>query len=1479
MTDRIDIADKMAQHEGKSLGFFKAHAPGYSAIYSQRNIGVRTDDYLHFINGGEHGTAPLSAPAIYYGTPALTRSADGRAIAGLLADTHSIEDLPMRRDAQRRILAVAAGDVTQIKRLEEETPQVASIADALKNMKRGTVGELKIQALVPDAKFNPAFISDLERQLDNQNADESLSDFVTHMDKRNTLTMSVRDTLDELPGVSSAGRRGAARAEGKGLARSGEIVTGAPTLDKGANAVYGVFQRSLNHVPVAIVKPLDIAASPWTKAPTKVSDALRQVHFQGVVNLHDWNGASLQLDSMMRLAGVEHGTRLKTLSDVYLAQTEPEKTRLIAQAEDHAMRAIWTKAVERGQDVNDMDHREFFEELMEKRRGTKRKTIAQLRGRTYAATQMPDNMLAKSGLDDSRWKPRVDMIDDHGTPLSLPLLETQLANKIPLLDIATADKIMRRETTRLQRHATAWKNEITELGHLKRLKAKGGTTLDAAINTRRAAADITIDATQRMMRAWKIGVLLRLGYPLRIHMDDHMRIWTHLNAMSFYGSNAAEGGRNFLYNQVGRRAEAAQFMQEARVQRRELLDQLESNHPDVYASRKSDIVRTNRQIVGHQNAISKWQKRIDEAQAKHSLGIDHGEDLPTLHANIRDAKDLIREKQGAVDYLSEQLGDDPEQIKRGIAALEEKLQLGHKAFTAEKHGLGQKDVVLPGGYTASGAYAGPYGKAWLESTNSTATFEAQIEGAEERVHQSVARGAYRTIAPTEPGHAAAWADVANHQFAMSKAARHFLKGGSVDEFASKVTHDPEWADLRERLPHFAHDPEDWGHRIQALVRDYLPTDALRQAALEGKARPRDLARAIPNLSDRPAVHGTLVADNLGTSASALMAGKALNRVYRFLGEMPTDKLSRHPFFASMYKQHLQQLHGEKMAMFKAKGLEYNQAEVTKLEQVARKRALHDIKRTLFDISAHTHAAHVLRFISPFFAAHQEGLSRWWRIAVDDPSVVRRFQLAFDMPRKVGLVYDSTTGEPVKPGDSISSNHRILLRVPAAWGGKNASPKWSINENSFNLVLQGGLMNPGVGPLVSMPVEGVAKKYAEDPEIAKVARVLNPYPPDTWYDPLVPASLQRVVAYTRKEGDPEYARQFSSNAMDAMVSFEDAHGRPPTKDEAERIMVRAGRQTNVDSFLRILWNAASPSPARPESKYSAIQNGWYRISTQARTQGKDFAWARDRFVEKYGDIYLPLIYSSSNNPGNITMSTESVGQVKRNRALLRTIDPALTRMVLGADGEGEYSPEARSWFKSARMQPGDTATYLSDDTPKTMLVDQVVRQGWAKYSALTGALTAAAQDAGLNAYQQSKYLVEMKRQALSQLAEQNPMWWHDYSDFNDQDYEQYIGDMRQIANNPKLAGDTGRQDVQVLKGYLELRDMVMGELARRKQAGLPFSPDAKANAGLMSMYSNVVGQLVEKSPDFEKYMFNGTIDRDPLLRAGDLAVAMSGGSNG
>jgi hypothetical protein len=1482
---------------GERGNLFSALDEGLSTSRFKPTLQSHTDKWLDWTEGKNALSRPLSAPEILHGTPELKRYAsEPHVIAGLLADTNKIDNPIARRDAKRRILAVAAGDSSQINRLRAMSTETAGLADALTNMAKGGAIDLKALAAQPTLRNDPAFVARLESQLDNLNSRGDIDRFVDDFNARIDQMLETGHSLPRLPGVHTAGKRAVNRQNETGLLRAGDnahrkLDNWAAAQATKAKSASTIFQRGLHTVPVVAVKTVGLMASPYTKAPVAVSDALRQTNFTGMASLHDWGGATTQLDSMMKLANVSPGTRMETLSRAFLAKTETEKMRIIDEVEATSMKAMIREVTEKtGRQVDD----DYITTLLSAHALKRNSARTSIQGRAYAATEQTPEMLARSGsagraedaaaLTQSKGfnaerqgKWRVDQINDDGTPLSLPLLETQLSNVVPLMDVDVARKLVARDNGYLARLSRAWREESTELSRLADAKGAGAKVADRALEARAASLDWLVNAGQLFMRGWKFSVLFRLGYPMRVLTDDHLRIWSQMGASTFYGPNLREFAGNVKYNQVGRRIEAKKARKDLRVRLAQIDDELDGDIMAAHADRRAELKSIEASLRSRSAHVTKLRQQMAEAETKQSLGVQV--DLKSISEKLKDAEGKIADVEAHKAYLLEQLGDvDPDALKLERDTIRSLLEDG-SALRPEKKTIGSAPVQLSDDDWIEGAFGGEYGSLFRDITSSSASFDNQLKGVEDRMYSSAAGGAHRTIAPTEPGHAYAWADVLNNQFRSSPVAMHFINGGDVDDFVRWVKK-PEQADLRKRLGHYAHDPEDWGGRVQALVYDYIPNDELRQVVASRRVKAGELNKMFSDPTMRPAVHGRAVADNLGTSNASLAVGKTLNRMFRYLSEVPTDNLSRHPYFNALYKSHAKDVYAVRQAGGTGR---FTQSDLDEISHTARKLALRDLRQTLFDVSAHSHAAHVMRFVSPFFAAHQEGVARWWRIAADNPAIVRRYTQAFDLPRHLQIEVDEN-GDLVEPGSPISREHRILLQMPKAFGGDDPEvkqSKWSINEQAFNIVLQGGLTNPGIGPVVSVPLEWAASKYADEPSIAKVARVFNPYPPTSPQDSLMPATFKRLAAMAYGAtgadialgvGEREYNSAFSQYVQDLTVDFQLKNGREPNKQEAQDLLEKAGTEATVQMLHRFLWNMGSPAPASPRSKYSVVQQGWYKIQEQARAEGKDFEWAYAQFRERWGAAYMPLIYSTSNNPAWVDSDAATIGAIKQYKPLLTRIDPALSRVVIGAYAAdliekdstlGEYSPEARNHLRDEQIRPGSSETYYSYDDPRTAFDEQMARRGWQQYGELTAALTAHAQQAGLNSYSDSPQLVALKRAGLERLRAENYAFNQEYGNFDSTKFERYLDDMRTVVSSPELANDPERTDIQVLSSYLRLRDYFSEAFASRQAAGFG-GYEAEANLELRQAFSAIVGLLVESNTHFEEYIYNTIIDRDPYL---------------
>jgi hypothetical protein len=282
----------------------------------------RMDRWADFVSGTNAEGRALTGPEILASTPELTRWAkEPRVVSALVADAAKIENPAMRRNTIKDILAVAGGDMGALDRLQASRAGVASMADQLKNMRRGNVLDLEKLAANPELQFSPMFTQHLERQLANLNTDKGIDKAMRLWEDRLDLIEKTHGTVTHLPGVhlgvtGAGGKtgRGLRVANNKGLGQ--RLASGADALE---NAAIGkvdevsariaaksshslMVQKGLRTVPVLAIKSTAFAAAPYTKFPAAMAGAMRQTHFTGVARFDEWDDAVTQFDSMLKLS-------------------------------------------------------------------------------------------------------------------------------------------------------------------------------------------------------------------------------------------------------------------------------------------------------------------------------------------------------------------------------------------------------------------------------------------------------------------------------------------------------------------------------------------------------------------------------------------------------------------------------------------------------------------------------------------------------------------------------------------------------------------------------------------------------------------------------------------------------------------------------------------------------------------------------------------------------------------------------------------------------------------------------------------------------------------------------------------------------------------------------------------------------------------------------------------------------------------------
>lgn len=1381
--------------------------------------------------------------------------------------------------------------------------------------------------------------------------------------------------------------------------------------------------------------------------PSKVATALRQQHFEGMVSLDDWSGAMEQFDSALKIGGLEAEDRNRLLSEAARQVSIADRMRTVQKIQTEALKGIANgynssiqqavaKAIESKGRVPLQIEPSYIEALVARQTDSALAKYSAVRSSQYSAAELPgdlipdyakqikspqDAMDAKANLAWLKNMPnheayanwRVDQIDDHGNLISLPLLESQLGNRVPMLDLNIAKRALRRNAladtlhpsniTQGEQFATlsqTYKSLVSDGNKLQeRLNNAVGSSAEFIARRLRnvnAATEAVLHFGQSLMHYWKMGVLLRLGYPLRVVTDDNMRIMSSLGAAPYLGANVPEAFKNFWFNHAPkwlgdslhldtRGARMAEDFQQAATKvdsNRHLglgifhptgkgqgwwedhthddLDQIENAVRILRAKEGKQVNLVASAGDGSPAALTGKYRIANDAEraaAHQTLGRLDPDGLLAEHFHTLEELASARASAAAHRGGLSRLGDEPgvgvvrseydakklaktqkmQAAEAKALALQESLKfpndihqeleqhnfwagLTKKGITREtkaglratnKAHLGDDGVVLNMGRSGyallNGSFAGDSGKAY-KALVGRAEAEAGIPWSPQSGNVKLRFGSYRTYTPDDGAHLAMWAKVLNRQVKNSKVAMFFAEdpNRTVDDFVKWIKQ-PEQAYLRDQVSHFAVNPEDWGWRVKTMVDKLVPNQAIRdRLTMDGSP---DITEHLLDKSTvrnmRPEVHGELVDVNTGRNALQRWFSESLHRTFDNIATKPTELLGRHPLFNAVYKQKLQSLANTHVAWMEHAGVDtVNTKLYADWERTARREALATVKRTLWDVSGHSHAAHTLRLVSPFFVAHQWALNRWWHIAELNPTVVPHIQQFFDDWRATGLVHDQN-GTPVKKFDGndllgTNTNMRAWIRVP--FMGENAGiNKWikdlgggesyDFNLNGLNVILHAGADKPGLGPLASIPLQALANHFRGNGTVQAVANYFDgAYPKHGLLTQMLPASFQKGEAFGAAllnqwdgqmqygQGNALFVQTFNMEQGQLHAQFLLDHGREPTTVEEKQILQQAGTRTTMALMRETLSNLIGFTPATDQGKFSAIEAGWKAIQSRGRAEGWDFTKMHEVFDQTFSSAYEPLLASASMNPVKLQGTNAEVNAIQQYGGLLGKLstDPKdgsispIAAMVIGpaaamqGANQNAYNPDARTWEQQNSVGPGDPATWIGTKDPQAMLHAAIVNDGWNQFDQMTTLLTQYAKQQGLNNWHQSPALKFAEKQVVAQIGAKNPAWLSVYTNFNSKPYDTYLQDMETIVSDKSLYNDPARQDIRVLGEYLAVRKQITEILAQRKAQGGSDSMKSQSNLDLSEAMAEVVMKLGASNSYFQQYDVNRFIKSDPYL---------------
>lgn len=1027
----------------------------------------------------------------------------------------------------------------------------------------------------------------------------------------------------------------------------------------------------------------------------------------------------------------------------------------------------------------------------------------------------------------------LDVIEDGYGRRVAPYLKSQLQASDPLLDVDQLEKILNRNS-----------------GHFALLTNAGGKVMDNATTF--------LDAFNGM---WKASTLLRAGYALRAPSEEIVAGAVKFGLLSAM-ADAGRGGVNFFRN--GRQNLRIVTGKDGRV------DILEPNA--VSAARAQGLavenVEVNKAFPFVQRYLSDHRDRLKSLEREsRSVGkkmqtVKDPVKLADLTAQKQDVLDAIDEAKGTIDEFTDYAHEMLRQ-----AEMPTKRRLGEGTFTYR----GQE---VPQAFNRE--WAGAIPRDQVSSEHAMASIFARAEAVERA--NMIKTGSWTTVTPDMPNYMESWLGAINRQLGNDPVARLIMQdstGQSALQFLKSAAGRQHMLTLSRQ----AQDPEKLIGIISQTMDQYLPkSTGLRQKILNNEeVTEQDLRKIFPT-DEMPTVHGDELKSVTGGAKSASQKiDDVIAAGFKRLGTIPTDIMSRQPIYVRAHSAHMRDLIDKEMSFLSEQGKPTNidVDTLNKMMGVADKRARNTLSQVVYD-PTRTTATEALRFMSPFMAAHVDGLERWFGLVAEKPELLNTASKIYNAPVAANLVTDKNGAVVDQDGYSVIRDkdgnivkrtfvplsERVLnLKVPGETRNINGigpvpvGAGVSLPLSSLNTIMPGDpWWHPGSGPLVQIAGSKIAELSPGAGEFMQWAKVL-PYGPQGVMESITPAYMKNLWA-AWQGNDPDNV-QFQRTILQEYQrqQGEFANGGPAPD------MKKAVENAKSFMYLKALTSWASPSSVTT----SPLQGTPYQffVDQYKQLQQLDPKNASDIFLAQYGADYYGFTASMNKSIG-INSTAPAVETAKMYNDIIAE-HPDLAALIIGPYNQGKFSQTANKILED--MEFGGVSG-KEKMTAKEAVDNNERLLGWKQYEKLMGIVDSALLRNGFHSYQDSgaeKFqLLKSKYTAI--LAQSYPAWEKDFSDTDRNVLPRRIEAMRDLVKDDRLMSDPMRSDLQVLKSYLNVRDSMQQQLMKRESSDLTSS----GNADLAEKWARIQMMLVNSDTRFNS-LFNRYLANDSLQFSLDQKV--------
>ncbi len=1010
-------------------------------------------------------------------------------------------------------------------------------------------------------------------------------------------------------------------------------------------------------------------------------------------------------------------------------------------------------------------------------------------------------------IDNARWKTvdafrsRAYVTNEFGDVIKGgPVLRSQLEHNMPMLNFSVLEKSAK----------------ILAKPKYLRDKSESHTNL---VFLGRALAD-------EVLSLWKASVLLRLGYTMRNTAEGWLRTAAYLGALPA-AKAAGRGVANSAYNNWRRFSKHSRVIQRA---------------PG----------RLRPTSMRYDRALATW---VDEATTSIVEKRSLLDDMLAKRAQMFAANPQRRTKK--YDKAINELNDEIQALSAHRDRLSARLaDLNDRRFWDPGAFGGEFTTKAITGKRQSIDLGFEYGDLARRLSSADKTIENVLMSEFQRGNEVLmSQNRWGKIKPKDPQY---WQELAgaSRQFRADPLARQVLEGRTDGELVVWLESSAA-REYRRDLHVPKHEASGKVAQIREMVERYLPTPEARAAALDADVTPDALKFLLGHLEELPkkpkkgstaaTVSGPYLSPIHGREVQEIAAGQTsysrywrrpIESMFKLLGSYPETTLVRHPFYGEVWARKM----NDSIKQARAMGRTIDTDVLQKMNSNAHRHAMRETNETLYTIERYSNLAEAFRFAAPFFAAWENSAKVWTKMIVNDPSILARASILWQIPNKIGMVVDEE-GNPVKEDSFFSwfgGNQKSFVVMPeeftsalkgaaeSEWGqvpglgsvlrGAAAFPI-AIRQGSLNVVTPGDVpWMPGSGPLVTVPVGTLLNVMG--PEVQKVteqvlgeevyrALIAPTGAPEA--NPLMafaPAWVRQMFYGLAGEGSDDFLKAASAVMQNEMVTWYKNGADPASKPKAEDVMNKARDFFVFSSISRLTMPAATTRM----SPYQLEVDAW-----RALRDDNSLTWEEkvETFLTNHGEEFLPLTVSSTSSsvPG-LEPDLGDYRILKAHDGLARELaaqgGAAVVGILAGSSLVGEFDEGVWSWLQNNNV-PGTNDALREARDPMAMQNAIILADAWSVFRRVKAERDQALAVRGLSPQSKdAEGIMSQWRQFEDEMAAYyGGTWTSAYGDYQNNSAKYLTGISTALRNETFMSSETGKSQLwQQIGVYMDTRESAL-----------------------------------------------------------------------